>query len=95
MLANAELQAVPLTIHSAFCCRNGGNAEFYADNLWLEDGLHRYFGCDSRMAVTGLNPHAGESGHIGRFEADTCPANHLPNQKGRLSGPHSADSLFH
>ena len=34
-------------------------------------GLHRNFGIDRpRLAFAGLNPHAGESGAIGREEID-------------------------
>jgi len=37
----------------------------------LADGLRRRFGIDApRIVVLGLNPHAGESGHMGREEID-------------------------
>src|SRR5438094_277132 len=55
-----------------------------------------------RIAVAGLNPHAGESGRIGREEIQIiAPAvaelkSEIRNQKSEIfSGPHSPDTLFH
>ncbi len=49
------------------------------------------------MAVTGLNPHAGEDGALGREEIETiAPAIARLRALGvRVTGPHPADSLFH
>lgn len=49
-----------------------------------------------RLAVCGLNPHAGEDGHLGHEELDIIiPAiNQLKAQGLELSGPFPADSLF-
>jgi 4-hydroxythreonine-4-phosphate dehydrogenase len=49
-----------------------------------------------RIAVTGLNPHAGEGGHLGREEIDTiAPAIARAVARGiRASGPWPADTLF-
>jgi 4-hydroxythreonine-4-phosphate dehydrogenase len=49
-----------------------------------------------RIAVTGLNPHAGESGHLGREEIDTIqPAIARAVARGiRATGPWPADTLF-
>jgi len=50
-----------------------------------------------RIAVLGLNPHAGESGHMGREEIDTIiPClEHLRNQQAmHLIGPLPADTAF-
>ncbi len=49
-----------------------------------------------RIAVCGLNPHAGESGHLGREEIDTiAPAITRAQQRGiAASGPWPADTLF-
>ena len=50
-----------------------------------------------RVLVAGLNPHAGESGHLGREEIDViAPA--LESLRGaghELVGPLPADTLFH
>lgn len=51
----------------------------------------------SRVAVCGLNPHAGEGGHIGTEEQTTiAPAVKAAQQKGiDVVGPLSADALFY
>jgi 4-hydroxythreonine-4-phosphate dehydrogenase len=50
-----------------------------------------------RLAFTGLNPHAGEGGHMGREEIDViAPA--IAELRGRgldAKGPYPADTLFH
>ncbi len=50
-----------------------------------------------KIAVTGLNPHAGEGGHLGREELEVIiPAIEAAKQEGILaSGPYPADTLFH
>ena len=60
--------------------------------------LRRDFGLPSpRLAVCGLNPHAGESGTLGREEIDiVAPAIAALRDGGvNASGPHPSDSLFH
>jgi 4-hydroxythreonine-4-phosphate dehydrogenase len=49
-----------------------------------------------RILVAGLNPHAGESGHLGREEIDTiAPALESLRREGMaLAGPLPADTLF-
>jgi 4-hydroxythreonine-4-phosphate dehydrogenase len=49
-----------------------------------------------RIAVAGLNPHAGESGHLGREEVDIIiPLIERLRAEGmHLSGPLPADTLF-
>jgi len=49
-----------------------------------------------RIAVIGLNPHAGEGGHLGREEVDTiAPAVAAARERGILAtGPWSADTIF-
>jgi 4-hydroxythreonine-4-phosphate dehydrogenase len=49
-----------------------------------------------RIAVAGLNPHAGESGHLGREEIETIIPliAQLRGEGMRLSGPLPADTLF-
>ncbi len=54
-----------------------------------------------RIAVAGLNPHAGESGKIGREEMEIIsPAiaalkSEISNPKSEITGPHSPDTVFH
>jgi 4-hydroxythreonine-4-phosphate dehydrogenase len=49
-----------------------------------------------RIAVAGLNPHAGESGHLGREEIDIIipVLNQLRAGGMQLTGPLPADTLF-
>ncbi len=49
-----------------------------------------------RIAVAGLNPHAGESGHLGREEIDVIipVIERLRGEGMQLAGPLPADTLF-
>jgi 4-hydroxythreonine-4-phosphate dehydrogenase len=49
-----------------------------------------------RIAVCGLNPHAGESGHLGCEEIDTiAPAIEAARRRGiQVTGPWPADTIF-
>lgn len=63
----------------------------------LDRGLKRYFGHPRpRIAVAGLNPHAGEGGLLGgEEEAIIAPAVRRARKAGiRAEGPFPADSLF-
>ncbi|QHM76739.1 4-hydroxythreonine-4-phosphate dehydrogenase [Mixta theicola] len=63
----------------------------------LHQDLQRKFGiARPHILVCGLNPHAGEGGHMGREEIDTIiPALDKLRQQGmRLTGPLPADTLF-
>lgn len=59
--------------------------------------LRRRFGiADPRILVAGLNPHAGEGGHLGREEIDVIVPvlDRLRAEGMRLDGPLPADTLF-
>ncbi len=63
----------------------------------LHDDLRSKFGIASpRILVAGLNPHAGESGHLGREEIEVIEPvlQKLRTQGMRLEGPLPADTLF-
>lgn len=63
----------------------------------IETSFHNQVGIQSpRIAVCGLNPHAGEGGHLGREEIDVIsPVIEQFQQKGvDLSGPWPADTIF-
>lgn len=63
----------------------------------LHDDLQRYFGvAQPRILVCGLNPHAGEGGHLGREEIEIIePALDSLRAEGLdLVGPLPADTLF-
>lgn len=59
--------------------------------------LQRRFGvADPRMLVSGLNPHAGEGGHMGREEIDVMipVLDRLRGEGMNVSAPLPADTLF-
>ena len=63
----------------------------------LHNDLQRKFGLPQpRILVAGLNPHAGEGGHMGREEIDVIEPvlQHLRDQGLNLIGPLPADTLF-
>lgn len=62
----------------------------------MKDSLMRDFGIDKpRIAVLGLNPHAGDDGLIGREEEDIIkPAIKDAKHNMLVYGPYSADAFF-
>ena len=63
----------------------------------LHAALRDDFGIDDpRIVVLGLNPHAGESGHLGREEIDVIEPvlRHLRGEGLHLQGPLPADTAF-
>jgi 4-phospho-D-threonate 3-dehydrogenase / 4-phospho-D-erythronate 3-dehydrogenase len=62
----------------------------------LNDSLMRDFGIDKpKIAVLGLNPHAGDEGLVGREEEDIIkPAIKDAKHKMLVFGPYSADAFF-
>jgi len=100
MLACPGLRVVPVTVHMAL---GDAIATLDADDIVrcgtvTDHALRRDFAIAApRIAVAGLNPHAGEDGSIGRDEIETiAPAVARLAQAGvDVSGPTPADSLFH
>ena len=100
MLACPGLRVVPVTVHMAL---GDAIATLDADEIVrcgtvTDHALRRDFAIAApRIAVAGLNPHAGEDGSIGRDEIETiAPAVARLAQAGvDVSGPTPADSLFH
>lgn len=63
----------------------------------LHAGLQSAFGIEQpSIAVTGLNPHAGEGGHLGREEIEIIApvVEQLAATGMQVSGPYPADTLF-
>lgn len=63
----------------------------------LHASLVNHFGCqEPTILVAGLNPHAGENGHLGTEEIETIvPAlNQLKAENIQTTGPLPADTLF-
>ena len=100
MLACPGLRVVPVTVHMAL---GAAIAALHTDDIVrcgtvTDEALRRDFAIAApRIAVAGLNPHAGEDGSIGRDEIETiAPAVARLAQAGiDVSGPAPADSLFH
>ena len=61
-----------------------------------EENMTRILGRKPRIAVAGLNPHAGENGLFGREEIDTIiPAVERMKAEGiDVSGPYPPDTIF-
>ncbi|WP_281856353.1 4-hydroxythreonine-4-phosphate dehydrogenase PdxA [Litoreibacter halocynthiae] len=100
MLACPDLRVVPVTIHIAVAdVPDALTSELLEDTLRItQAALIRDFGiAEPRLAVAGLNPHAGEGGAMGTEEITLIsPLMERLSQDGmRLSGPMSADTMFH
>ncbi len=100
MLAGPSLRTVPVTTHLPLnqvpAALTSGLIE--ARGRAALRGLQRNFGiADPRLAVAGLNPHAGEGGTLGREEIELIiPAIEALREEGwRVTGPHPADTMFH
>lgn len=100
MLAGPRLRAIPVTIHIPIKDVPGALTE----ELILETcrvahhDLRTRFGIEQpRIAVAGLNPHAGEDGAIGREDQDIIhPAIFKLRAEGfHVFGPLPADTMFH
>jgi 4-hydroxythreonine-4-phosphate dehydrogenase len=100
MLASDALRVVPLTIHMPVAevpKAISKQAVFDTGEIILT-ALRRDFGIlNPRLAVAGLNPHAGEEGVLGgEEEAIIAPAIAALQARGfGVRGPLSADTLFH
>lgn len=100
MLAAGDLRTTLATIHTPICKVPGALTIEGIVNTGLvtADALRRDFGIAApRLAVAGLNPHAGEGGAIGREELEIIgPAvERLRAQGVDAHGPSPADTLFH
>ncbi len=100
MLACPGLRVVPVTIHLPLAEAVAAlttEAILHAGRVTAA-ALAADFGIASpRLAVAGLNPHAGEGGALGREEAEIiAPAVEALRADGvAVTGPAAADSLFH
>ena len=73
MLAGPTLRTVPVTTHVPFAevTEHLSSALIEARGRTALRGLQRNFGiAEPTLAVSGLNPHAGEGGMLGREEID-------------------------
>jgi 4-hydroxythreonine-4-phosphate dehydrogenase len=100
MLVGGGLRVVPLTIHLPLSeiFRHITKDSIVAKAEIVLDALKRDFGCERpRLAVAGLNPHAGEEGKMGREEAEIiAPAIAALRARGHsVTGPLPSDTMFH
>jgi len=100
MLAGPQLKTVPVTIHIPL----KKVPETLTTDLIIRTShiaakdLRKNFGIiKPRLAVSGLNPHAGENGSIGREdETIVMPAVEQLKKDGiHIQGPMPADTMFH
>ena len=100
MLAAGGFRVVPATVHMPLKDVPADlSTELVLDVIEITaKDLRRLFGiARPRLAVSGLNPHAGEDGGLGREEIDIItPAIDAARARGiDVTGPHPADTLFH
>ncbi len=100
MLAAPGLRVVPLTVHLAlrdiFPLITKAHIVDTAHSIHA--AMKRDFGLpDPRIAISGLNPHAGEGGSMGREEIEiiTPAIDSLQAQGIAASGPWPGDTMFH
>ncbi|KIC42940.1 4-hydroxythreonine-4-phosphate dehydrogenase [Ruegeria sp. ANG-R] len=100
MLASDQLRVVPATIHIPLSqVPSALTPEILRETIEITArGLRSQFGIPHpRIAVAGLNPHAGEEGKMGTEELDwiTPMLAALNPDSYTVTGPHPADTMFH
>ncbi|WP_144185584.1 4-hydroxythreonine-4-phosphate dehydrogenase PdxA [Elioraea rosea] len=100
MLAGPMLRVVPVTVHIPLAevpRALTADAIVAAGRITAAALAADYGLAAPRLAVAGLNPHAGESGTVGREEIEViAPAIAALQADGiDATGPHPGDSLFH
>jgi len=100
LIWSEELAVIPITIHMPLRdVPSALTADLIVESARIaaRDYRSRFGIANPRLAVCGLNPHAGEEGTIGREDIDIiAPAIRKLRDEGiEASGPHPADSLFH
>ncbi len=100
MLATAELRVVPVTVHQALAraiAALSTPAIVQAARIAWRALRDDFAIPDPRLAIAGLNPHAGEAGALGREEIDIiAPAVRMLADEGmQVRGPLVPDAMFH
>ncbi|WP_127111932.1 4-hydroxythreonine-4-phosphate dehydrogenase PdxA [Shimia sediminis] len=100
MLASDQLRVVPATIHIALSdVPSALTPDLLRETIEITaNGLRTQFGIsEPRIAIAGLNPHAGEGGAMGREERDwmTALVAKMQDEGHDLIGPLPADTMFH
>ncbi len=99
MMVGSQLRVALVTTHLALAevPRSLSRANVLETIAIASKALRRHFGIPSpRVAVAGLNPHAGEQGRFGMEEVQViAPAVQAARRRGHdVSGPFAADGLF-
>ncbi|GAB3627170.1 4-hydroxythreonine-4-phosphate dehydrogenase [Pandoraea terrae] len=99
MLAGGGLRVALATTHLPLAQVPAAieRGDLYETLAIVDTGLRRDFGiAKPHILVTGLNPHAGEAGYLGREEIDVItPALRDAQAAGiHATGPYPADTLF-
>ncbi len=100
LLVAQDLRAVPVTVHIALreVMAQLTSQRIVAQGRVVARALQEKFGIAApRLAVTGLNPHAGENGAMGDEETRViAPAIATLRSEGfAVTGPLPADTAFH
>jgi 4-hydroxythreonine-4-phosphate dehydrogenase len=100
MLAGPDLRVVPMTTHIPLSqVFDRLDAKLIEQRVHATvKGLQRDFGITNpRLAIAGINPHAGESGKMGREEQDLLAPVILKLRSEGIDvvGPLPADTMFH
>jgi 4-hydroxythreonine-4-phosphate dehydrogenase len=100
MLASPELRVVPVTIHVSIAqaLNSLSEVDIITTARVTAEALTKYFAiAEPRLAIAGLNPHAGEGGKMGKEEITTiAPAITKLCELGiDASGPWPPDTMFH
>ena len=100
LLAGPDLRVVPITVHIGLAQVAAAlSIELIVNRARAAaKGMARNFGIqNARIAISGLNPHAGEQGSMGNEEADIIvPAIEILRAEGfDVAGPLPADTMFH
>jgi 4-hydroxythreonine-4-phosphate dehydrogenase len=100
MLVAGPFKVVPITIHIPLKdVPRALTHDLILETIKITNtDLRRFFGyVQPRLAVSGLNPHAGEDGSLGTEEVDIiAPAIAAARGEGiDVTGPYPADTLFH
>ena len=100
LIASPALKVVPVTIHQSLRDAIAGLSveDIVATARLVDEGFRRDFGIGRpRLALAGVNPHAGEGGALGREDIDIIvPAVAALQRMGIAAiGPLAADTMFH
>jgi 4-hydroxythreonine-4-phosphate dehydrogenase len=100
MLSGPDLSTVPVTVHIPLADVPGAVTReriVQVARIVARDLATRFQNHNPRIAIAGLNPHAGEDGTMGLEDRDIiAPAIADLRAAGlNVTGPHPSDTLFH